>query len=67
MCRGGRFMKTPHVFYFGPWDHEGHYLRDTSLRTLWPDNSRIGPWRLGELDVGLKRTHDRLYKPVKIF
>lgn len=47
-------MTTPHIFYFGPWDHAGHYLRDTSLRMLWPDNNRIGPWRLGELDGDLQ-------------
>jgi len=46
-------MDIPHLFYFGPWDQPGHYLHDTSGRNLWPDNDRIGPWRIGELDGGL--------------
>ena len=46
-------MITPHIFYFGPWDVSGHYLHDQSHRTIWPDNDRIGPWRVGELDGGL--------------
>lgn len=46
-------MTTVHLFYFGPLREPGHYLHDQSHRCLWPDNDRIGPWRIGELDGGL--------------
>lgn len=57
-------MGIPHLFYFGPWDVPGHYLHDTTGRTLWPDNNRIGPWRMGELDGGLQPNAEKGYRRV---
>jgi len=29
--------ETPRMFYFGPWDHPGHYFFDERGREIWED------------------------------
>lgn len=59
-------MTSVKLFYFGPWDQAGHYLHDQSHRRLWPDNDKIGPWRLGELDGGLQPKDEKQVEGVAL-
>lgn len=41
------------IFYFGPWDQDGHYLFAEGGRSAWREERSI-PWTLGQLDGGLE-------------